>query len=155
MWSIRKIRLFLQFTLVSFLAKDHFTTNMCTHIVDGYLTLNSHPLTCQQFSLQTTFSDPHYPVITKILRKQFWQQSKLHFSIKLPCNFHSTSFTLLTSTRINLVKKYYKSYSRMSDVPKPCYDDCHHFILAIQASTRHNMYNCLVISLGSLLAIQR
>ena len=36
-----------------------------------------------------------------------------------------------------------------------CKDDCHYFVLATQASIRHNMYNCLVTSLGSLLALER
>ena len=36
-----------------------------------------------------------------------------------------------------------------------CNDQCHYFILATQASIRHNMYNCLVTSLGSLRALER
>ena len=43
----------------------------------------------------------------------------------------------------------------MSNQSKTCSDDCHYFVLAIQASIRHNMYNCLVTSLGSLLAVER
>ena len=44
----------------------------------------------------------------------------------------------------------------MSDETKPlCYDDCRYFILGIQANTKHNMYNCLITSLGSLLATER
>ena len=36
-----------------------------------------------------------------------------------------------------------------------CNDQCHYFVLATQASIRHNMYNCLVTSLGSLRALER
>ena len=36
-----------------------------------------------------------------------------------------------------------------------CYDQCHYNVLAIQAGIRLNYYNCILTSLGSLLAIER
>ena len=36
-----------------------------------------------------------------------------------------------------------------------CSDQCHFFVLATQAGIRHNFYNCIVTSLGSLRALER
>ena len=36
-----------------------------------------------------------------------------------------------------------------------CNDQCYHFILATQASIRHNFYNCLITSLSSLRTLER
>ena len=36
-----------------------------------------------------------------------------------------------------------------------CYDDCHYYILGIQANMKHNMFNCLITTFGSLLAMEQ
>ena len=36
-----------------------------------------------------------------------------------------------------------------------CNDQCYHFILATQASIRHNFYNCLITSFSSLRTLER
>ena len=36
-----------------------------------------------------------------------------------------------------------------------CNNQCHYNILATQANIRHNMFNCILTSLGSLRAIER
>ena len=35
-----------------------------------------------------------------------------------------------------------------------CNDQCYHFLLATQASIRHNYYNCLITSLSSLRTLE-
>ena len=43
----------------------------------------------------------------------------------------------------------------MATQTNPCFDDCPYYVLAMQASIRHNLSSCLVTSLGSLLAAEK
>ena len=43
----------------------------------------------------------------------------------------------------------------MANQTGPCYNDCPYFVLAMQASVRHNLSSCIVTSLGSLAAAEK